>query len=58
MRAVQTGRVGAVPLGHGRIRPIGLRFVLLFSEYIQILSKFKNLCRIHLNSENCETNFV
>jgi hypothetical protein len=45
-------------LGREWIRPIGLRFVLLFSEYIQILSKFKNSCRIHLNSENYETNFV
>jgi hypothetical protein len=55
-----------VRAGHGRcavgprprIRPIDLRIVLLFSEYIQILSKFKNLCRIHLNLENYETNFV
>jgi hypothetical protein len=57
-RAVQTGHAGAVPLGHGRIQPIGLQFVLLFSKYIQILSKFKNLWRIHLNVEKCETNFV
>jgi hypothetical protein len=56
--AVQAIRAGAVPLGRERIRPIGLRFVLLFSKYIQIISKFKNLCKIHLNSKNYETNFV
>jgi hypothetical protein len=58
MRIVQAVRAGAVPLGHGWIQPIGLLFVLLFSEYVQILSKFKNLSRIHLNSEKYETNFV
>jgi hypothetical protein len=30
----------------------------LFSEYIFKSLQFENLCRIHLNSENYETNFV
>jgi hypothetical protein len=58
VRAVQVGRIGTVPLGRKRIWPIDLCFVFIFSEYIQILANFKNLCRIHLNSESCETNFV
>jgi hypothetical protein len=39
----------------GRVA-LGLDFI--FSEYIQFLANSKNLCRIHLNSENYETNFV
>jgi hypothetical protein len=58
MCAVQAGRADALPLGCKQIRPIGLCFVFLFFEYIQILAKFKNLCRILLNSESYETNFV
>jgi hypothetical protein len=46
MRIVQAVRAGAVPLGHGWIQPIGLLFVLLFSKYVQILSKFKNMKQI------------
>jgi hypothetical protein len=38
--------------------PVAFELFLYFSEYIQILAKFKNLCRIHLNSENYETNFA
>jgi hypothetical protein len=38
--------------------PLAFVLCFLFSKYIQILVKFKNLCRIHLNSESCETTFV
>jgi hypothetical protein len=48
-----------VPLGHSQgIGPLALFHFFQFSEYVQILAKFKNLCRILLNSESCETNFV
>jgi hypothetical protein len=47
-----------VPLGCAHIRPVGIQNPFRIFEYIQMLSKFKNLCRIHLNSESCETNFV
>jgi hypothetical protein len=50
------GRAGKA--GTSRFRATGHCFIFLFSEYIQILGKFKNLCMIHLNSENCEINFV
>jgi hypothetical protein len=39
-----------------RFQPTVLCFIFLFFEYIQILAKFKNLCRIHLNSESYEAN--
>jgi hypothetical protein len=35
-----------------RIWAIGLCFVFLFSEYIQNLANFKNLCKFGLKSEN------
>jgi hypothetical protein len=44
-----------VELGFG---PVAVWLNFLFSEYIQILTNLKKLCRIHLNSENYETNFV
>jgi hypothetical protein len=37
--------------------PVALGFFIYFLIY-SIHCKFKNLCRIHLNSENYETNFV
>jgi hypothetical protein len=40
-----------------RIRPSGLCF-FLFSEYIQIIVKFKILYKFDLNSEKCEINFL
>jgi hypothetical protein len=46
------GLHATVPLGRKRIQPIGLWIISLFSEYIQILSEFKKLCRIQLNLEN------
>jgi hypothetical protein len=55
---MQAIRAGAVPLGRKRISAHWPPIALLFSVYIQILSKFKNLCRIRLNLENYETNFV
>jgi hypothetical protein len=56
--AVQGGHTGAVPLGRERIRPIGLRIVFLFSEWIQNLAKLKNLCTFGSKSEKCEINFI
>jgi hypothetical protein len=37
---------------------VALELDFIFSEYIQFLANSKNLCGIHLNSENYETNFV
>jgi hypothetical protein len=39
-------------------RPIGFCFIFLFSDIVQIFAKFKNLCRVHLNSESYKPNFV
>jgi hypothetical protein len=58
VRAVQAGRAGAVALGRERIRPIGLRIVFLFSEWIQNLENFKILCKFGLKSEKYEINFI
>jgi hypothetical protein len=55
---VQAVHAGAIPLGRKRISTHWPPIALLFSVYIQILLKFKNLCRTRLNSENYETNFV
>jgi hypothetical protein len=44
-------------LGRGRIRPMTLLYFFIF-WIPSNQCKFKNLCRIHLNSENYETNFV
>jgi hypothetical protein len=38
--------------------PVAVELNFLFSEYIQFLANSKKLCRIHLNSENYETNFI
>jgi hypothetical protein len=38
--------------------PVAFGLDYIFFEYIQFLANSKNLCRIHLNSENYETNFV
>jgi hypothetical protein len=51
---------GTAPLGHGQgIDPLALfrHFFSIFRIYSNPC-KFKNLCRIRLNSENYETNFV
>jgi hypothetical protein len=56
--AVQAIRASAIPLGRKQISTHWPPIALLFSVYIQILLKFKNLCRIRLNSKNYETNFV
>jgi hypothetical protein len=61
---VAAGRARAVCVGHAHCASRlsvnsaqCTRLILLISDY-SILYKFKNLCRIHLNSENYETNFV
>jgi hypothetical protein len=64
--AVHTGRAGAVDVGHALLcnwaeHGFGPVAVELFFSIFRIYSnscKCKNLCRIHLNSENYETNFV
>jgi hypothetical protein len=58
VRAVQASRAGAVPLGHERIRPIGLRIVFLFLEWIQNLATFNNMYKFGLKSEKYEINFI
>jgi hypothetical protein len=58
VRAVQAGRAGVVALGRERIRPIGLRIVFLFSEWIQNLANFKILCKFGLKSEKYKINFI
>jgi hypothetical protein len=56
---VAAGRARTVHLGREWFRPRGTQidFYFIFLIY-SIHCKFKNLCRIHLNSENYETNFV
>jgi hypothetical protein len=55
---VAMGRARAVQLGRARFRPSGTRSRFSIFRIYSIPCKFKNLCRIHLNSENYETNFV
>jgi hypothetical protein len=65
-RAMRVGRAGTVSVGHactvhlGRalFRPSGSQFKFSIFWIYSIPCKFKNLCRIHLNSEKYETNFV
>jgi hypothetical protein len=47
-----------VQLGRARFRPSGSRFKFSIFRIYSNPYKFKKLCRIHLNSENYETNFV
>jgi hypothetical protein len=46
-----------VHLGRAWFRPSGSRFKFSIFRIYSNPCKFKNLCRIHLNSENYETNF-
>jgi hypothetical protein len=51
MRTLSMGHACTVPLGHGQgIGPLALFHFFQFSEYIQIIAKFKNLSRILFNS--------
>jgi hypothetical protein len=64
--AVQTVRISTVDVGRALLcnwavrgfGPVTIELIFIFSEYIQILANSKKLCRIHLNSENYERNFV
>jgi hypothetical protein len=47
-----------VHLGRAWFRPRGTQIDFFYFLIYSILCKFKNLCKIHLNSENYETNFV
>jgi hypothetical protein len=55
---------GRAPCGRGRAsvpsagRPSGTRLNFIIFRFIQFSANSKKLCRIHLNSENYETNFV
>jgi hypothetical protein len=55
---VAARRAHAVRLGRARFRPSDTRFRFYIFRIYLIRYKFKNLCRIHLNSENYEINFV
>jgi hypothetical protein len=64
-RAVRVGRADAAGMGHARYATgpsanSAQRTRLNFINFLiySILCKFKNLCRIRLNSKNYETNFV
>jgi hypothetical protein len=52
------GPSATVHLGRAWFRPRGTQIDFFYFVIYSILCKFKNLCRIHLNSENYETNFV
>jgi hypothetical protein len=57
-RCRERGPCATVQLGQARIRPSDTRFSFSNFRIYSKSCKFKNLCRIHLNSENYETNFV
>jgi hypothetical protein len=54
----QAGRVAQCHWSVSRNRPDGFDFFFLISGLVQSFAKFKILCRIHLKSENYETNFM
>jgi hypothetical protein len=56
--ATHAGRAHTVHLGRVWFRPRGTQIVFYIFLIYSISCKFKNLCRIHLNSENYEPNFV
>jgi hypothetical protein len=45
-------------MGRAEIGPLALICFPEFSELVQIIANFKNLHKIHLTSENFETNFI
>jgi hypothetical protein len=55
---VAARRARTVHLGRAWFRPRGTQIDFYIFLIYSIHCKFKNLCRIHLNSENYETNFV
>jgi hypothetical protein len=57
-RCRERGPRATVQLGQARIRPSDTRFSFSNFRIYSNSCKFKNLCRILLNSENYETNFV
>jgi hypothetical protein len=57
-RRREHGPRATVQLGRARIRPSDTRFSFSNFRIYSNSCKFKILCRIHLNSENYETNFV
>jgi hypothetical protein len=57
-RRRERGPSATVQLGRARFRPSDTRISFSNFRIYSNSCKFKNLCRIHLNSENYETNFV
>jgi hypothetical protein len=55
---VAAGRARTVRLGRARFQPSGTRLNFYYFLIYSIHCKFINLCRIQLNSENYERNFV
>jgi hypothetical protein len=55
---VAVGREGLMLAGRALKLAVGLGLFLSIFKFNLGFANFKNLCRIHLNSENYEINFV